>query len=319
MKTDLPVGFDTTCDQKKIDELKKLFFEEHEKNPGLYDERDVDHLRKSDLHAIRFLMAGEHDVKLGLEALKTAFAWRKSFNLNDLTEESFPKEFFDLAGLFECGVDRFGFPCLWVLVKTIRKVKVLDIHQMQFLAFMVNKIERQCEQLQCWTLVFDCTNIGFCNVNLSLIHFLIDLLRSYFPLSVRYAIVINVPWILNAIQKFVLSLLPEDNKQLIRFLKRKDLHHFISESNIPRLIGGQNDKDIFAHSENCKSIEYLAKELYGLEREETEKVMKPYQNMLKETQLFRETHKANEKLKETVTNNNTIIVADECMECVEAN
>lgn len=53
MKSDLPPGFDTTCDQKKIDELKKLFFEEYEKNPDLYDERDVDHLRKSDLHATR--------------------------------------------------------------------------------------------------------------------------------------------------------------------------------------------------------------------------------------------------------------------------
>lgn len=183
---------------------------------------------------------------------------------------------------------------------------------------MVNKIERRCEQLQCWTLVFDCTGIGFCNVNLALIHFLIDLLRSYFPLSVRYAIVLNVPWILNAIQKFVLSLLPENNKQLIRFLKRKDLHHFITESNIPMYVGGQNEKDIFECSENCKSIEFLAKELYGLEREETEKVMRPYQNLLKETQLFRETHIKNEKLKEVVTNNNTIIVADECIEAIEA-
>lgn len=64
-------------------------------------------------------MAGEHDVNSGLEQLKTAFAWRKSFGLHNLTEESFPKEFFDLAGLFECGVDRYGFPCLWVLGKDI--------------------------------------------------------------------------------------------------------------------------------------------------------------------------------------------------------
>ena len=64
-------------------------------------------------------MAGEHNVEAGLDLLKQAFAWRKSFNLHDLTEESFPKEFFDLAGLFECGTDRFGFPCLWILGKYI--------------------------------------------------------------------------------------------------------------------------------------------------------------------------------------------------------
>lgn len=123
--------------------------------------------------------------------MKIAFRWRKSFNLHDLKEESFPKEFFDLAGLFECGVDKFGFPCLYCRVKTIRNIKILDIHQMQFLAFIVNRIERRFETLQCWTLVFDCTDIGFCNVNWSLIHFLIDLLRTYFPLSVRYAIVLG--------------------------------------------------------------------------------------------------------------------------------
>lgn len=54
MKTiELPAGFDLTVDQKKIEQLKQLFFEEYEKNPDLYDERDVNHLKGSDLHAIR--------------------------------------------------------------------------------------------------------------------------------------------------------------------------------------------------------------------------------------------------------------------------
>ena len=256
----------------------------------------------------------------GLECLKTAFKWRKSINLHDLTEETFPKEFYDLAGLFECGEDRFGFPCLYIRVKTIRKVKVLDHHQMQFLAFVVNRIERRFEQLQCWTLVFDCTDIGFCNVNLTLIHFLIDLLRGYFPLSVRYAIVLDVPWILNAIQKFVLSLLPDDNRQLIRFVNRKALRNYVTDDNIPTILGGSCDKDIFERSPKCESIEQLAKELYGLDGDETEKVMRPYQTLLKETELFREEQQQikNAKLIENVNNNNfEIIKADECQECIE--
>lgn len=54
MKTiEIPAGFDLTVDQTKIEQLKKAFFEEHEQNPDLYDERDVQHLRDSDLHAIR--------------------------------------------------------------------------------------------------------------------------------------------------------------------------------------------------------------------------------------------------------------------------
>lgn len=50
---EIPTGFDLTVDQSKIEQLKKLFFEEYEKNPDLYDERDVNHLRNSDLHAVR--------------------------------------------------------------------------------------------------------------------------------------------------------------------------------------------------------------------------------------------------------------------------
>lgn len=244
-----------------------------------------------------------------------------------MSEESFPGEFFDLAGLFECGHDRFGFPCIYIRCKTIKKVKILNIHQMEFLAFMVNKIERRHEQLQCWTLVFDCTDIGFCNVNLELIRFLIDLLRGYFPLSVRYAIVLEVPWILNAIQRFVLSLLPDDNKQLIRFVNRKALRNYISEENIPAIIGGSCSKDIFEHSPNCRSIEFLAKELYGLDLAETERVMKPYINLLKETEMFRDAQIESNKLmenllKETenmknINNNNNLIKVDECMEATE--
>ena len=74
-------------------------------------------------------------------------------------------------------------------------------------------------------------------MNLDLIRFLIDLLRNNFPLSVRYAIVLEVPWILNAIQKFVLSLLPDDNKQIIRFVNRKGLRNFMNDENIPTIIG----------------------------------------------------------------------------------
>ena len=50
---DLPPGFDLTVDQIKVDQIKRLFFEDYEKNSELYDERDVNHLRKSDLHVIR--------------------------------------------------------------------------------------------------------------------------------------------------------------------------------------------------------------------------------------------------------------------------
>ena len=60
----------------------------------------------------------------------------------------------------------------------------------------------------------------------------------------------------------------------------------------------------------------LAKELYSLDREQTEKVMKPYQNLLKEAELFRETAIKKAKLINDNLNNNLIKV-DECLEVTE--
>lgn len=54
MKTvEIPKGFDTTVDQNKLEKLKKLFLEESAKNPELYDQRDIDHIKNSDLHLVR--------------------------------------------------------------------------------------------------------------------------------------------------------------------------------------------------------------------------------------------------------------------------
>ena len=64
----------------------------------------------------------------------------------------------------------------------IKKYPELDKLLKTFLAYQINKIDTECnDALFSWAIVFDCTDIGFGDVQVDMMKFLITVLEDYFP------------------------------------------------------------------------------------------------------------------------------------------
>lgn len=93
----------------RIAELKSLFKEEYEQNRESYDERDFERFMdtEDDWHARRWIIY-QREVPVAFEMLKDTMRWRKELDLNGLTYEYFPREFFECGCVFEYGHDKKG-------------------------------------------------------------------------------------------------------------------------------------------------------------------------------------------------------------------
>lgn len=93
----------------RICQLRELFKQEYEQNPEVYDERDLERFmdQQDDWHARRWIIY-QREVGPAFELLKDTMRWRKELNLNDLSYEDFPREFYECGCVFEYGEDKKG-------------------------------------------------------------------------------------------------------------------------------------------------------------------------------------------------------------------
>lgn len=94
---------------QRIEKLKSLFKEEFEANRELYDKRDYDRIMdmKDDWYARRWIIY-QRDVPTAFEMLKDTMRWRRELDLNGLSYEDFPREFYECGCVFEYGHDKKG-------------------------------------------------------------------------------------------------------------------------------------------------------------------------------------------------------------------
>lgn len=93
----------------RINELKELFNQEYNENQELYDRRDYDRFmdKDDDWYARRWIIY-QRDVAAAFEMLKDTMKWRKQLDLNNLSYEDFPREFYECGCTFEYGQDKKG-------------------------------------------------------------------------------------------------------------------------------------------------------------------------------------------------------------------
>lgn len=93
----------------RVNELKSLFKQEYGQNPDIYDKRDYDRIidQNDDWYARRWIIY-QRDVPTAFEMLKDTMRWRKELDLNGLSYEDFPREFYECGCVFEYGHDKKG-------------------------------------------------------------------------------------------------------------------------------------------------------------------------------------------------------------------
>ena len=111
------------------------------------------------------------------------------------------------------------------------------------------------------TLISDCTDAGISNIDMDLVFFMISLLKNYYPIILKSILVCQLPWTLNYVMKFVYSFVPEDFKQLIHIINKKELNNYIDPNQLPNFLDGTCELSYKAAPQGVSSAHVLAEQL----------------------------------------------------------
>jgi hypothetical protein len=224
----------TDEEKQQIEEIRAKFQREVNTNPDLYHVKDIEKVLSNDWEVHRFLLAADGNLDNGLNRLISAMKWRKQFAVRDLTENDFPQEFYKML-LF--GKARNGSTL--VITRSKYYIPISEWRQLfkNFSVFILEWLDVN-NSGNGITVLIDCRDTGLANADFDFICFLKPIQSKYFPCLIKMHLNCEIPWILNSIAHFILSLMSEKTRKLIFFIKKSQLFDYISEDEIPQFLGG---------------------------------------------------------------------------------
>jgi hypothetical protein len=246
----------------------------------LYDEEDVDRIRQNDWYVKRFLLARRRNVDEAFDMLRNTLRWRKEFGLPTMKDTDFPIEFYKIGGLFAYEKDKNGNVVIYMRVRMHRKIPELADPVKKFLMYIVNKVDREVDGNGC-VIVFDCSGAGYSNMDLDFLTFLISSGNSYFPVGIKYILVYELSWVLNAFRRIAMSLIPQSFLPLIKFANKNDITDYIPIENLPDYMGGQCKRNYRTIPKGCTNVAKLAID-NGYTEDDVERILPIFEPLLEE-------------------------------------
>ncbi|PFX33405.1 Motile sperm domain-containing protein 2 [Stylophora pistillata] len=222
---------------KRIDELRQRFFHENGTNLQEFDEQDVKRVRDEDFWLSCFLKSRKQDVDNALSALVECLKWRKSFGVNELTERSVDRRLFEAGFLFPYNRDKDGNTLVIYIGKLYNKDPQQHPELKRYLVFLLEKHVKMFPGRKV-TFLFDMQDTGLANMDMDFVKFIISCFRDYFPWTLAWLLIVEMPWILAATWKIVKSWLSPEAVKKIRFLNKAELLDLVDEDKLLVRLGG---------------------------------------------------------------------------------
>lgn len=210
----------------------------------VFDSRDINRIRTEDAYVERFFMhvydlPGSQEDNAVNMAVNT-FKWRKELKVNDVTMEQLNPRLKGHGELYVHGRDKDGKVLMVFAVKKhIKGTEKMDDLK-TFFIYMMERIDRENNGDQL-TLVFDCAGCGLKNMDMELIQYMIQVFKDYYPWSLNYILVFEMPWVLNAAWKIIKTWLPAGAVKKIKFLTKGNIGEYVADDQRPPAWGGTDD------------------------------------------------------------------------------
>lgn len=107
------------------------------------------------------------------------------------------------------------------------------------------------------SVVFDMQKCGLSNMDMDFSRFIIDIFKNYYPNSLNYILIYEMPWILNAAFKIIKQLLPQKSASRMKFIYPKNIREFMPEQHMLTIWGGPDDYVFKFVEENSKKVSFV--------------------------------------------------------------
>ncbi|XP_055622964.1 motile sperm domain-containing protein 2-like [Toxorhynchites rutilus septentrionalis] len=228
-----------------VDQLRQSFRQKMEKDadkipPGGFHKNDLNKIFMNDVWLVKFLENNDLDLKESLKQLWDTCVWRKTTKVNDISEDNVRMEYIHDGIMFPRGKDLDG-KTIFIFRSRLytRGSRDLDDMKRMFLYWLERMIREANDDYI--TILFELTDAGLSNVDMNYIQHIITILKNYYPLSLNYILVYDLPWILNATFHIIKKLLPAKAVDRLKNISNKTIREYIDEDNMLLLWGGTDD------------------------------------------------------------------------------
>lgn len=134
--------------------------------------------------------------------------------------------------------DKEGRPIFWFQLNryspsaTTKNIKLFSIYHNE-------KLDRQVTQ-EGWAVVVDCSGAGLSNVNLDYFMGVVTLFQDYYPLGVKYLLVVNLPFLIETTSKVMFQFFNEFTRKVIKFINKEELKNYMNPDLIPEHLKRKN-------------------------------------------------------------------------------
>lgn len=106
--------------------------------------------------------------------------------------------------------------------------------------------------------MWDFADTDASNHNMADLYFMVNAMKNYFCHPTSYNIFINVNPIIKALMRPVIRLFPEEDRNRVKLLSKREIFEWISGENIPDFLGGNSDYDYRIIPANAVCLRDLA-------------------------------------------------------------
>lgn len=168
----------------------------------------------------------------------TIFVYSLFADIFNLKETDFPEEVYRINMFTVQGVDLQSTPIMWYWAKKFYKNEAMKPIFELYTSFMIHQHDLKKGANNPGILVIDATGSGLSNIDLKYSFFMVELMQDHYPLCYRRIINVNLPFILNATSKIIMSMMGEQLRNSVDFIKHQKLVEYISKDNIPSHLDG---------------------------------------------------------------------------------
>ncbi|RNA36023.1 Motile sperm domain-containing 2 [Brachionus plicatilis] len=231
-----------TAPESVMDQIRSNFVQKYKSNieKEIYHPKDVERIKANGSWIRAFYKHSLLDQDRAVEMIHDVLKWRKDFDCNGLLTPGklpVPEELFKKGAIFKRNEDIQCNPLLHFIIKVHKKDQFPAEQIYRCIAFFFEK-NYKFNTEDPIVLLIDMADAGYSNLDMDLIKFIVNCLKTYYPGLIDYMIVFQMPFIFNAAWKIIKNWLPPQAMKLIKFVDKKSIREFVHESQLFVHMGG---------------------------------------------------------------------------------
>ena len=261
--------------------MRQSFQQQVSESPDLFDAVDVAKVASDDWTVDRFIGLKKHDLDAASAALVKAMKWRQEMSVSSIRETDFPAEFFWTGETHEYVRDRNNCAMMYARVKFHKQLTEFTPISKRYLIYLIERMEEEVRTSGAngWALIYDCDGGTIFNNNMDLLFFMIQAIFEYYPLSLTYIGLYNLPWVLRAIYHVCRGWIPEEFRNVLHFVNASTIQEYVGRENLPAYLGGTCTLLERRRMPDNPSIKQFVKE-HGLKESAVGRFFSHYQRFL---------------------------------------